>query len=65
MPEEVLDEIGIERIDLLSTIIPEVQIEEIEIETIGIEETEVDTVDICLLKRGLIGVKKVGYTLIN
>ena len=65
LPEEVLDEIGIERIDLLSTIIPEVQIEEIEIETIGIEETEVDTVDICLLKRGLIGVKKVGYTLIN
>ena len=65
LPEEVLDEIGIERIDLLSTIIPEVQIEEIEIETIGIEETEVDTVEMCLLKRGLIGVKKVGYSLIN
>ena len=61
LPEEVLNELGIETIP-----IPRTEVETVDIPCTNIDETTVDTteyetIDITVLRRGVIGVNKVGY----
>ena len=63
LPDEVLHELGVETI-----LIPRTQIERIDIprtqtSTASINKTEYETIDISVLRRGVIGVKKIGYTM--
>ena len=60
LPEEVLHELGIETIT-----IPRIEIPYTEIETVSYtvepEKVECEKVQFTMLKRGIIGVNKVGY----
>lgn len=63
LPEEVLNEMGIETIPIRKTEVEKVDIPRTQIMGTGIEQTEYETVDITVLRRGVIGVNKVGYVL--
>lgn len=60
LPDEVLESMGIDMIKL-----PEIKVNETPINSIDVYQTidinEPETIDLTMVKRGLIGVKKVGY----
>lgn len=61
LPEEVLHEMGIETIPVPRTQIERVDVSRTQVMGTGIEQAEYETIDITVLRRGVIGVNKVGY----
>ena len=63
LPEDVLNEIGIETIPIPRTQIQRTDIPRTQVTGASIETSNYETVDITVLRRGVIGVNKVGYVL--
>ena len=61
LPEEVLDEIGVETIPIPRTQINTITIPRTQVTTSSIQKTEYETINITVLRRGVIGVNKIGY----
>ena len=62
LPESILNELGIDTIKISKTVIPQTQISRIEIFN-TIEEQQYETINMTMLKRGVIGVNKIGYVI--
>lgn len=62
LPESVLQELGIKTVNINKTEIKKVQINKNNVET-RIKTTPYETIDITSVRRGIIGVNKVGYIL--
>ena len=60
LPEEVLHEMGVHTIPVPRTEISRVGISTASIES-NVERSEYETIDITVLRRGVIGVNKIGY----
>lgn len=63
LPEDVLYEMGVETIPIPRTQIEMVDVPRTQVTGIGIEKSEYETIDITVLRRGVIGINKVGYVL--
>lgn len=63
IPDQVLEEMGIDLIRIPEIELPEVDIAEVQLDTIEIDTIEPETIELTVLRRGIIGVKKVGYTI--
>lgn len=61
LPKDVIDEIGIETFDYETIEIDSFKPETFAIETFNVDTFEPDTLDITFLRRGVIGVSRVGY----
>lgn len=61
LPDEVLHEMGVETIPIPRTQIERVDIPRIQIAATGISRSNYETIDITVLRRGVIGVNKIGY----
>jgi hypothetical protein len=62
LPEEIINELGIDTIPIPRTQIEQISIPTTQIMTAQIEQTQYETIDITVLRRGVIGVNKIGYT---
>ncbi len=60
LPEKALAEMGIHTIPVPRTDVSRVEVESVDVNT-QIERTEYETVDLTVLKRGIIGVNRIGY----
>ena len=63
IPEEVLKEMGVETIPIPRTEVERVEVPKTQIGGAGVETADYETVDITVLRRGIIGVNKIGYVL--
>ena len=63
LPDEVLHEIGVETIPIPRTQIERIDIPRTLISTTSINKSEYETIDITILRRGVIGVNKIGYVM--
>lgn len=63
LPEEVLHEIGVETIPIPRTQIERTDIARTQMQTAAIDKTEYETVELTVLRRGVIGVNKIGYVM--
>ena len=63
LPEAVLNELGVETIPIPRTEIERINIPRTQITGTGIQQAEYETIDITVLRRGVIGVNKIGYVL--
>ena len=63
LPEEVLHEMGVETIPIPRTEVERIDIPRTQIRGTGVETSEYETIKITVLRRGVIGVNKVGYVL--
>lgn len=63
LPEDVLNELGIDTIPISRTQIQRTDILRTAIGTSDVERSDYETIDITVLRRGVIGVNKVGYVL--
>lgn len=61
LPDEVLHELGIETIPVPRTQIERVDIPRTQTLTTQVNKSEYETIDITVLRRGVIGVNKIGY----
>lgn len=61
LPDDVLEELGLELFEIEEFQIEEFEIEEFEIEEFEIEEFEVEEFEIRPLRRGVIGINRIGY----
>ena len=61
LPKEVLEEIGIETFDYETFEAESFEPETFEPKTFSVDTFEPDTLDITFLRRGVLGVSKVGY----
>lgn len=61
LPEEVLNEIGVETIPIPRTEIVRTDAPRTTVQTTNIETANYETIDITVLRRGVIGVNKIGY----
>ena len=61
LPEEVLHEIGVDTITIPRTKIETTEIAKANIDTVEINKVKYETIDITVLRRGIIGVNKIGY----
>lgn len=61
LPEEVLHEMGVETIPVLRTQVERIDVPRTQIMGAGVETSEYETIDITVLRRGVIGVNKIGY----
>ena len=61
LPQEVLDEMGINTIPLKRTEVKRSEIKRVEIARTEVKRIQLETIDIRILERGLIGVNKIGY----
>ena len=61
LPEEVLREIGVDTITIPRTKIETTKIVKANIDTVEINKVRYETIDITVLRRGIIGVNKIGY----
>lgn len=61
LPEEVMDELGVETIPIPRTQIDKIEIPRIKTSTTSILFSDYETIDITVLRRGVIGVNKIGY----
>ena len=61
LPDEVLNELGVETIPIPRTQVERVDIPKTNVMGTGIEKTEYETINITVLKRGVVGVNKVGF----
>ena len=64
LPEEVLAEMGVETIPIPRADVETTELPRTPIVASGIEKAGYETIDITVLKRGVIGVNKVGYVLV-
>lgn len=62
LPEEIINELGIDTIPIPRTQIEQISIPTTQIMAAQIEQTQYETIDITVLRRGVIGVNKIGYT---
>lgn len=65
LPEEVLNELGVETIPIPRTHIDRVDVQKTQVMGTPIERSDYETIDITVLRRGVIGVNKIGYVLCN
>lgn len=63
LPEEVMDELGVKTIPIQKTQIARTTISRTQPATAPINQTDYETIDIKVLRRGVIGVNKIGYVL--
>ena len=63
LPDEVLHELGVETIPIPRTQIERIDIPRTLISTTSINKSEYETIDITVLRRGVIGVNKIGYVM--
>ena len=63
LPDEVLHELGIKTIPISRTQIKRTDIHRTQISTASINKTEYETINITMLRRGIIGVNKIGYVM--
>lgn len=62
LPEDVLNDMGLDLAEIDYTPIERAQIDRTEVDnSIGIDTANLETVDITMVRRGIIGVNKVGY----
>lgn len=61
LPEEVLHEMGVETIPVPRTQVERIDVPRTQIMGAGVETSEYETIDITVLRRGVIGVNKIGY----
>ena len=61
LPEEVMNELGVETIPIPRTQIDRVEIPRAHAGTTDINKTDYETIDITVLRRGVIGVNRIGY----
>lgn len=61
IPEDVLNEIGVETIPIPRTKIETTEVPRTDITKTKVNTTEYETIDITVLRRGIIGVNKIGY----
>ena len=61
LPEEVLREMGVETIPVPRTQVERIDVPRTQIMGSGVETSEYETIDITVLRRGVIGVNKIGY----
>ena len=61
LPDEVLRELGVETIPIPRTQIERVDIPRTQTSTASIGKLEYETIDITVLRRGVIGINKIGY----
>jgi len=63
LPDDVLNELGIETIPILRTQVKRVDIPRAVVSTTNVHKSKYETIDITVLRRGVIGVNKIGYVL--
>ena len=63
LPESVLHEIGVETIQIPRTRVERAEVSRTNINGAEVEKAEYETIDITILRRGVIGVNKIGYVL--
>ena len=63
LPEDVMSELGIETIPIPRTQVDHVEVPRAEVPTADIKKVSYETINITVLKRGLIGVNKIGYVM--
>lgn len=63
LPDEILHELGVETIPIPRTQIDRIEIPRVEIPTINVNKSEYETIEITVLRRGIIGVNKIGYVM--
>ena len=63
LPEDALHELGVDTIPVLRTSAERTDIAGIAVQVTDVARTEYETIDIQILRRGVIGVNKVGYVL--
>lgn len=61
LPDEVLHELGVETIPILRTRVERADIPRMQASVSSISKSEYETIDITVLRRGMIGVNKIGY----
>ena len=61
LPDEVLHELGVETITIPRTQIERTVIQKTPIPTASIDRIDYETINVTMLRRGIIGVNKVGY----
>lgn len=61
LPDEVLHELGVETIPIPRTQVERVDIPRTQTSVASINKSEYETIDITVLRRGVIGVNKIGY----
>lgn len=61
LPDEVLHELGVEAIPIPRTQVERIEIQRTQHSTTDISKSEYETIDITVLRRGVIGVNKIGY----
>lgn len=61
LPENVLEQMGVEVIEIPRTNIDTIELEKSNIDTVGFEKDNFDLIDITVLRRGVFGINKVGY----
>ncbi len=61
LPEEVMNELGVDTIPIPRTQIDRVEIPRAHARTTDINKTDYETIDITVLRRGVIGVNRIGY----
>lgn len=61
LPEEVLAQMGIKTIKVPRTEVPQTAIKKTDVSTTKVKQSQVETVNFSLVRRGVIGVNKVGY----
>ena len=61
LPDEVLHELGVETIPIPRTQIERVDIPRTKTSTASIDKLEYETINITVLRRGVIGINKIGY----
>lgn len=63
LPDEVLHELGVETIPIPRTKIERIDIPRVQTPAANISRSEYETIDITVLRRGVIGVNKIGYVI--
>jgi hypothetical protein len=61
LPNSLLKEIGIDIFEYEKISIDKFEIDHFEIEKFEVGKFEIDTIEICFLRRGVIGINKIGY----
>lgn len=61
LPEEVMDELGVETIPIPRTQVERIEVPRTQTSTTEINKADYETIDITVLRRGVIGVNKIGY----
>ena len=63
LPESVLNEIGVQVIPIPRASVERTEIPRVQTLTTNVRKSEYETIDIAVLRRGVIGVNKIGYVL--